>query len=81
MAMLETHGYGGLHGTLLVAVRCGQRRLVEVDREIPELQFAAAAPAVRRFAAALEDDREKSWSVARLRAKIFMDGTDLMPPW
>jgi len=70
--MLETHGDWGRDGTMLVAVRYGRRRLVEVVREIPGLQYAAAAQAVKRFAAALEGNREKSRFVARLRVKLSL---------
>ncbi len=70
--MLETHGDWGRDGTMLVAVRYGRRRLVEVVRETQGLHYAAAAQAVKRFAAALEADREKFRIVARVRAKISL---------
>ena len=65
-------GYGdwGRDGTLAVATRHFGWRLVDAVREVPGLNYAAAAQGIRRFWRRAEDGTEPEAFIRRLQAKL-----------
>jgi hypothetical protein len=68
--MAESWGDWGRDGTIYVAVRYGQQRLVDVVRLAGGMKYGAAAQAVRRFAAGLAKDADKVRFVANMRRRL-----------
>lgn len=67
---VNVHGLWIRDAVLYTAVRHLGCRLVEVQREIPGLKYAAAAQAVKRFGRLLPEDRERQAFVRRLRKVV-----------
>jgi putative transposase len=70
--MVESWGDWGRDGTIYVAVRYGQQRLVDVVRCAGGLHYEAAAQAVRRFAAGLAKDTAKVRFVEQMRRRLSL---------
>lgn len=68
--MLALHGDWGRDGALYFAVRHGGLRLAEVLQKLPELKYAAAAQAVKRFKSALATDRPRQTFIHRMQAQL-----------
>ena len=68
--MAESWGDWGRDGTIYVAVRYGQQRLVDIVRLAGGLKYGAAAQAVRRFAAGLAKNPDKVRFVANMRRRL-----------
>ena len=68
--MVESWGDWGRDGTIYVAVRYGQQRLVDVVRWAGGMKYGAAAQAVRRFAAGLAKDAAKVRFVENMRRRL-----------
>jgi len=68
--LLETYGEWGRDGAMYFAVRHGGIRLAEVLRELPGLQYQAAAQAVKRFRLSLATDRPRQQFVRRLTNRL-----------
>jgi len=68
--MVMAHGDWGRDAIFYVATRHGGYRLAEVLREVPGLNYQAAAQGVRRFRRGLETDPAKERLVTRLRKQL-----------
>jgi len=64
--MTTTYGDWGRDGLLAVATRHLGWRVIEVTRDVPGLNFAAAAQGIRRFWSQYPGDRGKASYVAGL---------------
>ena len=61
------HGDWGRDGAMYFAVRHGGQRLAEVVGQIPGLRYPAAAQAVKRFGAALEQEADRQRFMKKLQ--------------
>ncbi len=73
---VKRHGEWLREGILHVAVRYQGYRLAEVYREVPELSYAAAAQALRRFERAMVQDAARRKFVDRLRKMLGKEGDE-----
>ena len=65
--LLVRHGDWGRDGAMYFAVRHGGQRLAEVVGQIPGLRYPAAAQAVKRFGAALEQEADRQRFMKKLQ--------------
>lgn len=72
-AMLEQWRDWGRDGTMYVAVRYGGYRLAEVVSLMGEINYAAAAQAVRRFARSAETNRPKRRYIEAMKEQLAKD--------
>ena len=66
----ERHGDWGREAAMHVAVRHGGLRLAQVVKELKGLRYQAAAQAMKRFAAVLDQDAARQKFVLQLRRQL-----------
>ena len=68
--LVGRHGDWGRDGAMYFAVRHGGQRLAEVVKQVGGLRYQAAAQAVKRFGAALEQDAARRRFIAELKHQL-----------